>query len=94
MAARAAERLSPDLRDELSKLNAEMPTLARNGSKLAYSKLALLDSDFHAWISKQSGKELAAELPAARSRARPSVICGGRRLTDCFSLVSKTSCCR
>ncbi|WP_125477794.1 hypothetical protein [Caballeronia terrestris] len=53
MAARAAERLSPDLRDELSKLNAEMPTLARNGSKLRTASSPFLTRIFtHGYQSK------------------------------------------
>ena len=61
MAARAAVRLSPELREELAQLADEMKALAKDDSKLAYSKFAVQDSNFHAWIAHQCANELAAE---------------------------------
>jgi DNA-binding GntR family transcriptional regulator len=61
MAGRAARGLSATLREELAQLAEEMKALANDGSKLAYSKFAVQDSNFHAWIATHSGNELAAD---------------------------------
>lgn len=61
MAERAAKHLAPALREELARLAAGMTALAKDPSKLAYGKFAVQDANFHAWIAKQSGNELAAE---------------------------------
>lgn len=61
MAARAAKHLAPAMREELAQLAADMTALAKDNSKLAYGKFAVQDANFHQWIAKQSGNELAAE---------------------------------
>ncbi|WP_322102497.1 GntR family transcriptional regulator [Paraburkholderia sp. J41] len=61
MAARAAKQLAPGMREELARLAADMSALAKDNSKLAYGKFAVQDANFHQWIAKQSGNELAAE---------------------------------
>jgi DNA-binding GntR family transcriptional regulator len=61
MAARAAKQLAPAMRDELARIAADMSALAQDNSKLAYGKFAVQDANFHAWIAKQSGNELAAD---------------------------------
>jgi len=61
MAARAAERISGELREELAKLAATMAEPSNDDVKLAYGKFALLDAHFHSWIAAHGGNELAAE---------------------------------
>jgi DNA-binding GntR family transcriptional regulator len=61
LAARAAERISGELRGELAKLAAAMAEPAGADAKLAYGKFALQDASFHSWIAAHGGNELAAE---------------------------------
>jgi len=61
MAARAAERLSFEMREELAKLAAAMAQPTSEDAKLAYSKFALQDASFHSWIAAHGANDLAAD---------------------------------
>ena len=61
MAARAAERLSSDLRKELAELAATMAHPASGDAKVAYGKFALQDAKFHSWIASHGANDLAAD---------------------------------
>lgn len=61
LAARAAARMSVELRKELKKLAANMTDLSKDDAKLAYGKFALLDANFHSWIANHGENDLAAE---------------------------------
>jgi len=61
MAARAAERLSSDLRKELAGLAATMTYPASDDAKVAYGQFALQDARFYSWIAAQGANDLAAD---------------------------------
>ncbi|WP_076999939.1 GntR family transcriptional regulator [Variovorax sp. KK3] len=61
LAARAAERLSNGLREELARIAAAMAEPPGDDVKLAYGKFALQDARFHSWIANHAANELAAE---------------------------------
>lgn len=61
MAARAAERLSTEMRQELAELAQAMAQPSNDDARLAYGKFALRDASFHSWIATHGANELAAD---------------------------------